>query len=152
MTDDRVSSNFWLSEFLRSDSATRHGVSNAPTPEAERNLRVVLAPGMQRIRDVLGTPIQITSGYRSPEVNRLVRGSKTSQHLEGLAADFVSPSFGTPRTVAGYLLLRKEQVRFDQLIFEGTWCHVSFVEGAPRGEVLTAHFTPAGVTYTKGLA
>ena len=153
MPDERLGSFFWLSEFLRSDTATRRGLSNAPDAAALANLRTVLAPGMERVRNLLGSPVQITSGYRSPEVNRAVGGSASSQHCQGLAADFIAPGHGTPRSIARHLMTHAPELRFDQLIFEGTWVHISFVPGKGRGEVLTAHFMPGQpVTYSRGVS
>lgn len=153
MPDERLGSFFWLSEFLRSDTATRAGLDNRPGRAELANIRGVLAPGMERVRNLLGGPVQITSGFRSPAVNRAVGGSAASQHCQGLAADFIAPGFGTPRSVARHLMTHAPELRFDQLIFEGTWVHISFVSGKGRGEALTAHFMPGQpVTYSRGVA
>lgn len=153
MVDERLGTFFWLSEFLRSDTATRRGIANVPDQAALLNLRTVLAPGMERVRNLLAVPVQITSGYRSPAVNAAVGGAKSSQHVQGLAADFIAPDFGTPRSIARYLMTHAPDLRFDQLIFEGTWVHISFSADKPRGEVLTAHFAPGGgVSYARGVA
>lgn len=153
MPDERLGSFFWLSEFLRSDAATRKGLSNMPGPAELANIRGPLAGGMERVRNLLGVPVQITSGFRAPAVNAAVGGASSSQHCQGLAADFIAPDFGTPRTIASYLMQRLPDVRFDQLIFEGTWVHISFVNDKPRGEVLTAHFVPGqAVSYSRGVA
>jgi zinc D-Ala-D-Ala carboxypeptidase len=154
MIDQRIGSNFWLSEFLRSDLAVRRGLENMPHAEQLANITNILGPGMQRVRDTLGAPVQITSGYRSPDINAAVGGSRSSQHTQGLAADFVCPQFGPSRAVAKYLSQRWDEVRYDQLIYEGSWCHISFagVGARERSEVLTAHFMGGQVSYTKGLA
>jgi zinc D-Ala-D-Ala carboxypeptidase len=153
MPDQRLGSFFWLSEFLRSDTATRKGLANVPGPAELANIRRPLAAGMERVRNLLGVPVHITSGYRSPEVNAAVGGTSTSQHCQGLAADFIAPDFGTPRSIASYLMQHLPDLRFDQLIFEGTWVHISFVNDKPRGEVLTAHFVPGqAVSYSRGVA
>lgn len=151
MIDERIVPSFWLSEFLQSDTASRLQLDNTPLPSEMANIRNLLAPGMQSVHDCLAQPVFVSSGYRSPEVNRAVGGAKNSQHTQGQAADFKSPSFGMPITIARYLMGHQSQVRFDQLICEGTWVHVSFA-AKPRGEVLTAHFGPGGTTYTPGLA
>lgn len=152
MTDERLQQSFWLSEFLRSDAGQRHGIDNMPPAVILGNIKHLLAPGMQRVRNLLGVPVFISSGYRSPAVNRIVGGSTTSQHMQGFAADFVAPEFGTPRVVARKLLEHASEIRFDQLIAEGAWVHVSFVPAAPRGQALTAHFMAGGgVTYTQGI-
>lgn len=147
---EKLAPNFFLDEFLRSDIATRHRLDNAPGYQSRKNIITLLAPGMQRVRDLLGAPVIITSGYRSAVVNKLVGGSQHSQHLRGLAADFISPNH-PPATVAQILAKERSAVGFDQLILEGHWVHVSFCEGEPRGQVLTARFEPDGVRYEKGL-
>lgn len=152
MIDERLQNNFWLSEFLRSDMAVRKGLDNTPLPTEMANIRNVLAPGMQRIRNHLRQPVLITSGYRGPEVNRAVGGSVTSQHLHGLAADIICPEYGPPRAVALELQAHMGVLRIDQLIYEGNWVHVSFVPGKPRNESLTAHFRGGRVDYSPGIA
>jgi zinc D-Ala-D-Ala carboxypeptidase len=153
MIDEKITPGFWLSEFLQSDTATRLGVDNTPDAAALANIRTLLAPGMQSVRDCLGQPVFISSGYRSPAVNRAVGGAANppSQHTTGQAADFKCPAFGLPITLARYLVAHGGEVHFDQLICEGTWVHISF-SPKPRGHVLTAHFGPGGTTYTRGLA
>ena len=152
MIDERLQSDFWLSEFLRSETAVRRRLDNTPTPEALVNIRTVLAPGAQRVRNVLGAAVNISSGYRSPAVNRAVKGSATSQHCQGLAMDFTCPAFGPAKFVAKYLADRSPEIRFDQLIYEGAWVHVSFTPGTRRGEILTAHFDKPKTYYTPGVA
>lgn len=57
MTDERIAGSFWLSEFLRSDIAVRRGLDNVPKAPELANIRNMLAPGMQRVRDTLGVPV-----------------------------------------------------------------------------------------------
>ena len=148
--------NFQLVEFTRSETAEKLGLDNTPTPQALVNIETILAPGMQRVRDLLGCPVIVAtgngSGYRAPAVNRAVGGSETSQHMQGLASDFVAPKFGTPLEVTRYLAAHADEIGFDQLIWEGNWTHASFSD-KPRGEVLTAHYNPATkkTSYTRGL-
>ena len=150
---DRITDDFTFGEFLQSATAVRHGLDNTPSATHLANILGVLAPGMQRIRDELGVPVQITSGYRAPAVNRAVGGSASSQHQLGLAADFVAPRFGSPRAIARHLQARVAELRTDHLICEGTWLHVSFDPAKPRNEALTAHFQAGGgVTYARGIA
>lgn len=150
MTDERVTPSFWLSEFFKSETAQRKGIDNTPSPEALANIRTLLGPGMQRIRELLGCPVLISSGYRSEALNRSIGGSRTSQHSKGQASDFTAPSFGDPLKVCRELLKHRDSIGFDQLIYEGTWAHCSFSQ-VPRGQVLTARFGPDGTTYVAGL-
>lgn len=148
MEDERIGTYFWLSEFLHSEWAARHDIPNIPGPEELANLRNLTGPGMGRVRDLLGCPVFISSGYRAPLVNTGVRGARSSQHTQGLAADFICPAFGTPLAVC--TRIAGSAIAFDQLIQEGTWTHVSFTS-SPRRQVLTAHFGANGTTYTQGL-
>lgn len=149
--DDHVTRDFTLSEFIVSSTAVRWGIDNTPNAPIVATLRNVLIPAMQQVRDLLASPVFITSGYRCPELNRVIRGSLSSQHMDGHACDFVAPRYGPPSRVASLLVAHMADLKFDQLILEGGWVHISFAP-RPRNEVLTAHFRPEGVTYTKGLA
>lgn len=151
MLDEQITANFSLSEFIDSETATRLGIDNTPPADVLSNIRLVLAPGMQQVRDLLAMPVDIRSGYRGPALNAAVRGAPSSQHLSGHAADFKAPAFGSPRDVAAYLVGHMGRLKFDQLIYEGTWVHISFAP-RPRNQVLTAHFAGGGVSYTPGLA
>lgn len=144
-----LSAHFSLGEFTRSDEALRRGIDNSAPDDVLDNLYDTAA-GLERVRTVLGTPIIISSGYRCPKLNTAVHGSKTSQHMEGKAADIRSPEFGTPLQVCREIVAHGDFVDFDQLIMEGQWTHISFSDN-PRGQILTAHFDSGRVTYTKGL-
>lgn len=152
MIDDLIAPSFRLSEFVDSQTAIRAGIDNSPTAEAMGRIRNILAPGMQRVRDLLGHPVVISSGYRSPRLNAMIGGARNSQHVDGLAADFTCPGFGPALAVAHHLLRHQSAIRWDQLIFEGSWVHISFAQGGfQRGGVLTARFLPGGVAYSQGL-
>lgn len=145
-----ISKNFALSEFIASHTATRLGIDNTPSASIIATLTNVLIPAMQQIRDLLDAPIIVKSGYRCPHLNAVVRGSPSSDHLTGHAADFVAPAFGDPLKICRYLQGKMALLKFDQLIFEVNWVHVSF-NTRRRNQILTAHFTPTGVRYTEGL-
>jgi hypothetical protein len=151
-----LSPNFSAAELVESDTATRLGLDNRPGYAEMGNL-YLLAERLESIRSALGdVPILVSSAYRSPKLNAAVKGSPRSAHLQGLAADFRAPAFGTPRNVAGFLAdpKRMRDLQIDQLIFEGTWVHVAFrapEDGQPRGEVLSANFTPSGTQYVRGI-
>ena len=144
-----LSSHFSVQEFIQSDTALRKGIDNTPSPEVLENLRM-LAGALERVRAILNSPLRITSGYRCPKLNSAVGGSKNSAHLKGLAADFVCPGFGTPEHVMRELVKHKDQLGYDQLIYEGTWIHFSLPdEGYPRGQNLVAKFANGSVTYER---
>lgn len=150
MSDRSLTRDFMLSEFLASETALRRGIDNAPNDAALRNIEQHLAPGMQRIRDLLGFPIIIASGFRSPALNAAIGGSTKSQHMQGLAADFTCPRWGSPNAICKRLVDSADRIDFDQIIAEGGWVHVSFAP-KPRRSILTAHFEGGRVRYTEGL-
>lgn len=145
----QLSPNFYLSELVESESADRLGIDNTPNPLAVQNLFKV-AGLLEDVRKLLGAkPIIVTSGYRGPELNARIGGSRTSEHMTGCAADFKCPGFGTPLQVCHAIV--KSGIKFGQLIQEGSWTHISIPDGKNDGEVLTAIFGPGGTTYRKGL-
>jgi zinc D-Ala-D-Ala carboxypeptidase len=145
--------SFSRDELLRSERATRLGIPNAPTPEHEANLRALAWHVLQPLRDALGGPIRITSGYRSPALNAATPGSsKTSQHSLGQAADLV-PGAGAPFTAADIFHHIRLHLPYDQLIWEygdaraPRWVHVSFRDANRRGLALHTTGTPAAPSY-----
>lgn len=89
--NERLSPNFSLEEMVRSETAERDRKlleqQQDPPPEVVESLRYLCTHTLQPIRERLRFPIHVTSGYRSPDVNRAVGGSPTSQHRLGQAAD-----------------------------------------------------------------
>ena len=86
----RLSSNFTLFEMCKSNTATRKNIDNSANPETIRQLQLLALNVLQKIRDKVGA-IRITSGYRSPALNRAIGGQKKpiSQHTKGQAADCI---------------------------------------------------------------
>lgn len=127
----KLSAHFALEELC----ATQHReFYNMPTADVAATLRHT-AERMERVRSILGDRvISISSGYRSPSLNRAVGGAKTSAHLTGHAVDFNCYGVGDPLAVCRILVA--SDLEFDQLIEEGTWCHVSF-DPRMRRQVLT---------------
>lgn len=80
--------HFTLSDFTRSATATIHGIENTPSESQIRNLECLCALILDPLQDCIVHQIYITSGFRTPRLNRLVKGSRTSAHMQGLAADF----------------------------------------------------------------
>jgi hypothetical protein len=143
-----LSKHFTLEELTFSQTAARLGIDNTPDPDTLSNLRG-LSNFLEVIREKIKRPIYITSGYRGNELNKQIGGSKTSAHMSGLAADIISPSYGTPADLAE--VIAALDLEFDQLILEfGKWVHVSVSEN-PRGQMLTAINTSNGVKYKPGL-
>ena len=89
---------FTLKELTRSTTATAKGIDNTPTPEVEKNLTLLVENVLDPLREIYGKPITVNSGYRCPELNKAVGGSKTSDHVKGFAADI--PEAARKRTNA----------------------------------------------------
>lgn len=145
-----LTSHFSLDELAHSEMAVRHGIDNTPPADVLPNL-VRLAQLLELVREMLGQALIITSGYRCPAVNRAVGGSSMSAHCEGRAADFIVPAYGTPQVIAKRIA--RSPLAFDQLIYEGTWCHIAVpkLHEQPRLHILTAHFGSGPATYTAGI-
>ena len=127
--------HFKLSEMLASRKAREHGISNIPTEEAVANLRRLCENTLEPLREALGVPVHVTSGFRTKELNDLLaHSSTTSQHMRGEAADFYvgpSTSSGTKRREllikAFHQILVDPNISFDQLILYPSFIHVSYV-------------------------
>lgn len=144
-----LSASFTLAQLIHSDTAVKRGLDNHPLPQHLPSLRR-LAALLETIQALLRHPLQITSAYRNPELNRLVGGVPASRHALGLAADVVCPTFGTPLEVAR--AIASAGVEFDQLIHEyGRWVHVGLAgdQITPRGQLLTICSSDGG--YLDGL-
>jgi zinc D-Ala-D-Ala carboxypeptidase len=144
LSEVQLSKNFNLSEFVR----TSTGIDNIPTPEAVQNLELLVQNILQPLRDAVGKPIRITSGYRSPAVNASVKGSSTtSQHMKGQAADFQIDGMTNQQIID---LVRKLKLPYDQIIDEQLkgkkWIHVSYVRNGSRRAWLTARDKTGGGT------
>lgn len=137
----QLSEHFTLEELTRTDT----GLPNHPGGEELDALRKT-ARQMDAVRKQLGKPIVVNSGYRGPAVNQAVRGVSTSAHCLGFAVDFVCPDFGSPFQVA--TALAKSSIKFDQLIREYGWVHISF-DPRMRGQCLTKRSATA--PYEQGI-
>ena len=117
--------NFTLAELIYSDTANERGIDNSLPPYLIGNIKA-LAERLQMIRDALGVPITISSGYRCPELNKAVGGSKNSQHQLGLAADIHAKGYTAQEL---FKFIQKSGISYDQLILEKVggkeWVHIS---------------------------
>ena len=140
----KISPHLNLPELTRSETAKRNGIDNTPTAEHLENFKLLADKVFEPIREHFKTPIFISSGYRSKELNELIKGSATSQHCKGQAIDIDMDGGNgevTNRMVFDFI---KNKLDFDQLIWEfGTdfnpdWVHVSYVKGKNRKQKLKA--------------
>ena len=122
--DIQLSKNFMLSELVHSEIAYYNNLRNEPTPEAFCALCNLVSCTLQPLRDYLNEPITINSGYRTAELNRLVKGVYGSQHIKGEAAD-IRISGDAMRVVSAVL---NSGIPYDQCIFytRRNFVHVSY--------------------------
>jgi hypothetical protein len=151
----RLSENFTLAEYTKSQTASRKGIDNTPGDEHLESARALFENVAQKVRDHFG-PTIITSGYRSPALNEAIGGSATSQHSKGEAADLEVPGVATAE-VAQWI---SDNLDYDQLILEfytpgetnSGWVHVSYkADGSNRNQNLTAAKVNGKTEYSHGL-
>ena len=143
-----LSKHFTVEELTASQTAVRKGIDNTPSLEVLANLKRVAAM-LEQVREVVDGPIQVSSGYRSVALNKAVGGAADSAHVRGLAADITAPGWEA-RALARKIL--GAGIKFDQLIYEGTWVHIGLSEDALRQQALTATFTNGRASYSDGIA
>jgi zinc D-Ala-D-Ala carboxypeptidase len=147
----QLSKHFKLSEFEKSQTATRKGINNKAGSGEIKNLTDLCYEVLEPVRAKFDKPITITSGYRSEELCEAIGSKATSQHAKGQAADFEIA--GTSNLEVALWI--QNNCDFDQLILEfwkdddpnAGWIHCSFSEGKNRKQVLTYD----GKSYTNGL-
>ena len=146
----RLSKNFVLSEITRSNTATRLGITNEPSKKHLENMQVLITELIQPMRDALG-PIRVTSGYRSPQLNRAIGGSSKSQHCKGQALDLQFWKDGKMCNQEIYQWVLKSGLQFDQMIneFDFAWIHISLKKEKNRKQVLEAYKDKDGDTAYK---
>ena len=139
----KLSENFSLEELTKSQTATRKGIDNTPSPEHQDNLKMLCTHVLQPIRNHFGQVVTISSGYRSPELCIAIGSKITSQHALGQAADF--EIFGVSnKELADYI---DQNIRYDQLILEywkpsdpnSGWVHCSYSPRENRKQYLKAY-------------
>lgn len=126
---------FTIKELSKSTTAKQKGIDNSPNSEIVKNLEQLVDNILDPLREQYGKPIIVSSGYRCPALNKVIGGSKTSQHMLGLAADI---TVGTPtKNKELFDLIQKMNLPFDQLIDEKkfSWIHISF-SNKPRKQIL----------------
>lgn len=119
---------FTIKELCKSNTAKQKGIDNTPTPEAEENLVLLIEKVLDPLREAWGEPIIVTSGYRGEKLNKLVGGSKTSQHMTGQAADIRTVSDTKEDNRKLYELVKVLGLPVDQCIneYDYDWVHVSY--------------------------
>ena len=136
----RLSKNFTLYELCKSNTGSRMGIDNSPSPEIINNLQLLVIKILQPLRNQLG-PIRVNSGYRSPALNRAIKGSKNSAHKRGEASDIIIVRDGKTDNKLIFDSVIELNLDFDQMIWEfgGKWIHISYVKDNNRKQILEAY-------------
>lgn len=128
----KLSEHFSLKEATFSLTAENLGLRNEPNGIQLERMKYT-AKKMEEVREILGGfPIKVNSWFRGPEVNKAVGGVSTSQHSRGEAVDFTCAWFGSAKEIALMLQKHKDDLGYDQLIYEQTWVHISFSDTQAR--------------------
>ena len=150
-----LTANFTLAEMVKSDTALRHDMDNTPGEAEIENLKRLCEQVLQPVRDHFAKGVKVNSGFRHPEVNAKVGGSKTSDHCKGQAADIEIP--GVPNGDLAQWIT--ENLDFTQVILEfytpgvpdSGWVHVSYDPQNLKKQALTATKQSGKTVYLPGL-
>jgi uncharacterized protein YcbK (DUF882 family) len=150
-----LTANFTLSEMVKSETALRHDMDNTPGEAEIASLRLLCEKILQPVREHYGKGVKVNSGFRHPEVNAKVGGSKTSDHCKGQAADIEIPGVANADLAAHIVDTHK----FTQVILEfytpgvpdSGWVHVSYDPANLKNQVLTATKKDGKTVYLPGL-
>ena len=151
----KLSPNFSLAEMIKSDTALRLDMENEPDDDHIDNMIALCENVLQKVRDHYGKGVKLNSGFRHPDVNAKVGGSKTSDHCKGMAADIEIPGVANA-DLAEWIV---ENCEFRQVILEfytpgvpdSGWVHVSYNPDDNKKQVLTAMKENGKTVYKPGL-
>lgn len=129
---------FTIKELTESDIANKNNIDNTPNKQEEYNLIQLVDNILDPLREGYGKPIIVTSGFRCEKLNNLVKGSKTSQHKIGQAADIKTVKDTKEENKKLFELIQKLDLPFDQLIDEHNYdyIHVSYSSTKNRKQIL----------------
>ena len=141
-----LTKHFTLEEMTFSEYAVRNEITNIPDAIIIGNLRDTCLMILEPLREAIGKPISITSGYRNPHLNKSIGGSVISQHCFGQAIDFKVSGISTEDLFQKIIEL---DLPFDQLIQEfDSWVHCSY-RANPRKQKLRANKKGGKTIYEK---
>ena len=151
----KLSPNFSLAEMIKSDTALRLDMENEPNDDHITNMQALAENVLQKVRDHFGKGVKVNSGFRHPDVNAKVGGSKTSDHCKGMAADIEIPGIANA-DLAEWIV---DNCEFRQVILEfytpgipdSGWVHVSYNPDDNKKQVLTAMKENGKTVYKSGL-
>ena len=152
----QLTKNFSLTEFTQSATAARLNISNSPNEKELENIKKT-AEYLQIIRDEIGVPMRISSGFRSKKLNKAIKGSLTSAHCYGSAVDIHASGYtSTELAFKVKEMADSGKIPFDQIILEfpgtsNTWVHLGFRHNSPmRKQCLIAKKIKGKTTYLQG--
>ena len=121
----KMKSYFTIEELCQSEVAEQYNIDNTPSEEAKKNMQRLIDVVLDPAREEFGEPVTVNSGYRSKKLNAKLKGSDTSDHQTGNAADITGGSVEKNRKLFRILV---KLGKYDQLIWEngGQWIHVSW--------------------------
>ena len=150
-----LTANFSLHEMTKSETALRHGMDNVPGEVEIANLKLLAEKVLQPVREHYARGVKVNSGFRHPDVNAAVGGSRTSDHTRGMAADIEIPGVANAE-LAQWIA---DNLDYTQLILEfytpgipdSGWVHVSYDPANLKKQNLTATKQGGKTVYLNGL-
>ena len=132
----QISKHISFDEATQSPTAIRAKINNTPTPEILEAMQHVANNLFEPLREWYGRPIKINSFYRSPSLNKLVKGSPTSQHVKGEAIDISAGSKAENKFLFDWIV--SSGIEYDQVIneYDFTWVHISLKKSGNRKQIL----------------
>ncbi len=124
--------NFKAIDFFKSNIAKKYKINNFVKSQIIIENLSLLADKIQEVRDLLNCPILISSAYRCPALNKLLKGKEYSQHIYGQAIDFCAPEFGNAEDIV--LFLKEKKIVVDQCLIEDGWVHLSIRKNMNRNQ------------------
>jgi len=151
----KLTENFSLAEMVKSETALRNNLDNTPGDVEIANLKLLAEKVLQPVRNNYKKGVKVNSGFRHPNVNAAVGGSKTSDHCKGQAADIEIPGVANAE-LAEWIA---KNLEFTQLILEfytpgipdSGWVHVSYDKSNLKKQVMTAMKENGKTVYKPGL-
>jgi len=132
---NNISKHITFNEATKSPTAIRNGIKNEPNAQELSNMKLVAEKCFEPLREWYGKPIRINSFFRCEKLNTLVKGSKTSQHVEGKAIDMDAGSKQENKKIFEWC---KANLVFDQIIneYDYSWVHISYNASKNRNQIL----------------
>ena len=127
---------FTIKELTESNTANKLHIDNIPDQEITENLTLLIDNVLDKIREAFGKPIKVNSGYRCEKLNQSIGGSKTSQHMQGKAADITIGNKTQNKKL--FQFIQTLNLPFDQLIdeYDYKWIHISYDKNRIRKQIL----------------